>query len=88
MGIDADYRCKGYGSKLLRFAIDWALNHSELSWLDLGVFTTNHAAATLYERHGFKKTGEIQDLFRVHGQQISDIQMSLDLRQLRSGSGS
>lgn len=80
MGIEHEHRAKGLGRWMLESAISWAKSQAELSWIDLGVFSGNVHAQKLYERLGFVVTGQREDAFRVMGQKITDISMSLALR--------
>ena len=83
MGIEDGFRSAGVGSGLMKAAIDWAIGQPFLSWIDLGVFAHNHPARRLYEKFGFSEAGRTIDLFRIDGHSVDDIQMVLDLRQLR-----
>jgi len=83
MGVDACYRSKGIGKILLTKTIDWAKEQRSLKWIDLGVFADNAPARRLYENCGFIEVGRTVDAFRVDGHSLDDIQMTLDLDQLR-----
>ena len=48
--------------------------------MDLGVFESNEAAMRLYARHGFVVTGRAENKYRVYGQSMVDVSMSLRLR--------
>jgi ribosomal protein S18 acetylase RimI-like enzyme len=80
MGLQSDYRGKGWGSRMLNHAHSWAREQKSLDWIDLGVFGQNTVAFKLYTKAGFKEVGRVPDLFRVNGQKIEDIQMALNLR--------
>ncbi len=80
LGIESNYHHQGFGQQLIRKAIDWAKMQESLYWLDLFVFTHNQRALGLYEKFGFMPVGVIEDMFRVHGQKISDVIMTLSLR--------
>lgn len=79
MGVHRDHRRQGIGLALLEHAKAWALTENFV-WMDLQVFATNHRAIQLYRKAGFEQTGETPDLFRLDGQSIGDISMSLALR--------
>jgi ribosomal protein S18 acetylase RimI-like enzyme len=79
MGIERDFRGQGWGGRLLQTALDWARAETTLAWVDLGVFEHNAPARALYRKFGFKEVGRREDLFRVHGVRITDIQMVLEL---------
>ncbi|MEI6398482.1 MAG: GNAT family N-acetyltransferase [Pseudomonadota bacterium] len=83
MEIELDYRHMGLGKRLMREVIDWAKAQAFLKWIDLGVFSDNAPARRLYESSGFIECGRTVDAFRVDGHSLDDIQMVLDLDQLR-----
>ncbi len=76
MGIERSERGKGHGRALLASAIA-AARRLELAWLDLGVFALNTRARALYASAGFVELSTIRDRFRVDGQQIDEISMTL-----------
>ncbi|MGE4130329.1 MAG: N-acetyltransferase family protein [Bdellovibrionales bacterium] len=80
MGIERSHRGKGWGSKMVATAIEWARTQPSLSWIDLFVFSNNEAAQALYKKFGFTEVGRHADMFRVFGQKITDIAMVLSLR--------
>jgi GNAT superfamily N-acetyltransferase len=80
MGLEPSSRNKGIGKKLLGLAIDWARTNTSVEWIDLGVFESNSIAVRLYEKHGFSVTGKVTDCFRVYGQSMNDLTMTLKLR--------
>jgi len=80
IGLERAYRRKGLGRLLMQTAITWASSEPTLSWVDLGVFAHNLGARALYESLGFQETGRVSDLFRVFGQSIDDVTMTLRLR--------
>lgn len=77
MGIEEKYRSIGYGKKLIIRALDWVKSQNNIEWVDLGVLSQNKAAIQLYESFGFKRTARIRDKFRVNGQSVDDILMTL-----------
>jgi len=48
----------GAGSRLLNAALDWLTRPGRPLWI--GVWSENHGAQKLYERHGFVKAGEYE----------------------------
>lgn len=84
IGIESGYRHAGLGQALMVRALDWAKSQSFLKWVDLGVFSHNQNARRLYEKLQFIETGRTIDAFRVEGQSIDDIQMTLDLDQYQN----
>jgi ribosomal protein S18 acetylase RimI-like enzyme len=79
MGVLSSHRRMGGGSLLLSSAIAWARNEPIIDWIDLGVFGDNPGAQALYVRHGFRILGRTPDRFRVDGQSIDDISMTLNV---------
>ncbi len=77
MAIASTHRRRGGGSALLREAIAWARAQPGIQWIDLGVFSDNPGARTLYDRHGFEVVGRVPDRFRVDGVVLDDVQMTL-----------
>lgn len=69
MGVHRDYRQQGLGAALIDVAAGWAGNEG-LAWIDLEVLSANHAARALYRRCGFEQVGEMDDMFRIDGEQL------------------
>lgn len=80
LGIEEPWRGQGLGRRLLQTAIDFARAEPRLHWIDLCTFATNTPARTLYQKLGFRETGIVRDRFRIAGQSIDDVQMSLATR--------
>ena len=80
MHIGPGYRGQGVGSLLMTEAVNWAKAQPTLDWLQLYVFAHNMPARKLYKKFGFKETGLTEDMFRLHGQSITDIEMTLKLK--------
>jgi RimJ/RimL family protein N-acetyltransferase len=76
-GITRSHRRQGGGTLLLQIAIEWARSQPIIDWIDLGVFSDNGAAQALYAHHGFQVLGRTPDRFRVDGQTLDDISMTL-----------
>lgn len=81
MGIERSHRKRGFGSKLMSTAIAWAKQQPTLAWLQLFVFDHNLPAKKLYGKFGFEQQGVVPDMFRVFGNQISDVTMALKLKR-------
>jgi len=81
MGVHASARRQGLGQALIAHARDWAEAQGHLDWIDLQVLSSNPGAQRLYLRMGFVICGERADLFRIDGQSLGDISMSLHLRR-------
>jgi len=79
MGIRRSHRRQGGGTRLLETGIEWARNQPIIDWIDLGVFSDNPGAQALYARHGFQVLGRTPDRFRVDGQSLDDISMTLNV---------
>lgn len=79
MGIERSHRNRGFGTQLMQVALDWAAQQRSLDYVNLNVFSHNEPAIYLYKKFGFEQIGKNDDLFRVHGQRINDIMMSLKL---------
>jgi RimJ/RimL family protein N-acetyltransferase len=80
MGIEQPYRGQGLGSRLIETALKWARGEKSLDWVELQVFAHNEAGLKLYQSHGFKEVGRMEDSFRVSGRKIEDLFMTLKLR--------
>jgi RimJ/RimL family protein N-acetyltransferase len=76
-GIRRSHHRRGGGTLLLQTGIEWAQKQSTIDWIDLGVFSDNPGAQALYARHGFQILGRTPDRFRVDGQSLDDISMTL-----------
>jgi ribosomal protein S18 acetylase RimI-like enzyme len=79
LGVEPGFQRQGLGESLLRAAIAFAAD-SGLAWLELWVFGHNAAAIALYRKLGFAEAGRTVDQFRVGGQSIDDLTMTLALR--------
>ena len=79
IGIEEAYRSAGLGRRLMGTAIDFARHAPSLNWLDLRVFSHNTPARVLYISLGFKEVGTWFDRFRISGQSIDDILMTLNV---------
>lgn len=81
IGVERSARGQGLGRRLLLQSIAWARQQNILEWMDLWVFAHNVPAIALYEKLGFQHIDVVRDQFRVHGQKIDDIHMTLSLRR-------
>jgi RimJ/RimL family protein N-acetyltransferase len=80
MGVLRDYRRRGVGRALVRAGLYWLREAGSFDWVDLCVFAHNDRALRLYQDLGFRENGRLLDRFRVDGQRIDDIQMSLRIK--------
>lgn len=78
MGVHRNARRGGLGMALVAAATDWA-RAGGLEWIDLEVLAGNLPARGLYRKAGFVQTGEIADLFRIDGESLGYVFMSLQL---------
>jgi ribosomal protein S18 acetylase RimI-like enzyme len=78
MGVRHDLRRAGLGTRLVQEALAWA-RASGFAWVDLEVLAQNHQARALYVRTGFQQTGEVPDLYRIKGQPVGAVSMSIRL---------
>ena len=78
MGVHREARRSGLGAALVETAAAWAREQG-LEWVDLEVLAGNAPARGLYRKCGFVQTGEIQDLFRIDGESLGYVFMSLHL---------
>lgn len=74
---------KGIGYKATKQVIDFAFTDLELEAIDLEVFPFNKRAIALYEKLGFKSTGEYVDEDAVEPYRIIN-QMTLEISNWRS----
>jgi len=79
MGIVRSHRRRGGGTLLLQAAIDWARCQPCVDWIDLNVFSDNPGGKALYERHGFHVLGRTPDRYRVDGDSLDDLSMTLSV---------
>lgn len=80
IGIEREHRAQGLGAQLMQTAIDFVRQTPSIAWLDLRVFAHNQRALKLYRRLGFVELGIHRDRFRIAGDSIDDITMTLDVR--------
>lgn len=77
LGVERAYRQRGLGRALTQTALAWARESPPIDWVDLSVFAKNVHAIRLYELCGFQHTGRVADRFRVRGESIEDLSMTL-----------
>lgn len=78
LSIAAESQRKGWGERLLRHFIQIAREQRALT-LFLDVRVSNHAAARLYERMGFRKVGKRKDYYPAMGGREDSLVMELVL---------
>ena len=78
LGIAAEFQRKGWGERLLRHFIHIAREQRALTMF-LDVRVSNHAAARLYERLGFRQTGKRKGYYPAMGGREDSLVMELAL---------
>lgn len=78
LGIAAEFQRKGWGERLLRHFIHIARERRALT-MYLDVRVSNHAAARLYERLGFRQTGKRKGYYPAMGGREDSLVMELVL---------
>lgn len=78
IGLEPGHRDRGLGKTMCETVIAWSRAQG-LAWIDLGVFGPNRRAQALYRKLGFIEVGRVADRFRVDGESIDDIMMTLAL---------
>jgi len=78
MGVSAQHRGKGIGSRLLEACLAHARKIS-LAKVELAVYTNNAAAIALYRKYGFTDVGIRRDYRRLDGITYDELLMDLFL---------
>jgi len=76
MGVHRAHRKRGLGSLLIETLLDWTKKEAKLEWIDLQVLSENTPAIRLYNKMGFHKVGEIEDMFRIDGNSHNYLMMT------------
>ena len=79
VGIERDHRGRGLGAELMEVAIEFTRTAENIDWLDLRVFGHNANARALYMKLGFMEIGRVTDCFRIEGESLDDVMMTLDV---------
>jgi RimJ/RimL family protein N-acetyltransferase len=66
MSLGKDYRGMGIGKLLLQALLDWAEKHPLIEKVNLGVFSTNHRAISLYKSMGFIEEGRLVKEYKIN----------------------
>jgi L-phenylalanine/L-methionine N-acetyltransferase len=82
MAVHDDYQKQGIGSQLLSEIIDLAENWLNVQRIELTVYTDNHSAIALYEKHGFVIEGESVNYAFRNGCYVNVYQMARVKNQL------
>ena len=83
IGAEAE-RGKGYGTKALMLAANYAWNHLNLHRLSLTVFAHNARAIASYRTAGFREEGRLQEAAFIDGEWVDVVPMAA-LRRSRQG---
>ncbi len=76
MGAHRAYRRNGIGTRLLNAVVDWIREIKVIEYIDLWVLSNNQPAINFYEKVGFQRLGEVEDMFRIDGQPEGQLLMS------------
>ena len=79
MGLEAAWRGRGFGRRLMDVALDFARAEPGIAWVDLQTFGSNAPAIALYEALGFETIGVRRDAFRIDGTIVDDVFMTLNV---------
>ena len=80
MYVAPEYRRHGFGSALLRAAIDHARALPGVDWVHLSVSDGAPAARPMYEKLGFRLWGVEPDALRHDGRSVAENHMALRLK--------
>lgn len=87
MSIDAGYRGRGVGTRLMQAAIEWARQQDSVHKIELEVWPHNVAAQALYAKCGFTVEGRrVRHYRRRNGELWDAIVMALVLDESSPGS--
>jgi RimJ/RimL family protein N-acetyltransferase len=81
LGVHRAHRRRGLGHALVQHAVAWATREPTLDWVDLSFLGGNAAAERLYLRAGFLRVATVPDKFRIDGESVDDVLMTLRLRR-------
>ena len=77
--IVRDWRGRGLGSAMLRYALRWAKEH-EYHRLEADIFTTNERSVHLFDKAGFQEVTCRRRSVQVGVQQINEVILARSLR--------
>ena len=81
MYVTSAARGSGVADELLTAAVDAARSMAGVTWVQLSVSSTAHAARRLYERAGFLAWGTEPDALRDAGQSADETHMALRISE-------
>ena len=76
ISVRRDWRNRGVGDALMKYAIDWARNTGTVRRIELSVFERNQGALHLYRKHGFVVEGHRRRSVFRNGKYIDDLIMA------------
>ena len=79
--MQTDFHHGLLGRRLLDTAIAFTRSVDTLQWIERRVFSHNAAARQLYRSLGFSEVGTLVDRFRIDGETIDDMIMTLDVKR-------
>jgi ribosomal protein S18 acetylase RimI-like enzyme len=79
LGTRKDKRRFGIAEKLLAFGFAWARQTALIEIIDLNVMADNLPAIQLYQKAGFIRLCQVEDMFRIDGRPEADIMMAKHL---------
>jgi RimJ/RimL family protein N-acetyltransferase len=74
---DVDNRGKGYGEEALKLTLKWAFEEMNMERVTLDHFSGNKIAASLYEKIGFKREGNMRHSGKKNGEYVDLHLMSM-----------
>ncbi|MGP6293904.1 N-acetyltransferase family protein [Caldiplasma sukawensis] len=75
IAIEKEFRNRGFGKKMIEFALQWAKENG-IEKLSLEVFSTNENAISLYRSVGFHIEGVRKKHFKINGEYVDDVLMA------------
>ncbi|SMD30404.1 hypothetical protein SAMN02745355_0284 [Picrophilus oshimae DSM 9789] len=76
IAIMSGYRGIGIGTRMIRQALEWAMDHG-IEKVNLEVFSSNKNAISLYKHLGFEIEGIRKNQFIINGSYVDDILMTI-----------
>lgn len=76
--VASNHRRRGIGSALMEEAFEWA-RASGITKVELEVFPHNEPAIALYRKLGFEEEGRLRGRYRIGGQEVDAVLMSINL---------
>lgn len=80
VGVARAWRGQGLSRRLVEHALAWAERETALVWIDLNYLSGNAPARALYARLGFRQVATVEDMFRIDGEPVADVFMTLKIR--------